>query len=101
LIAAVLALQAPLAEVLAVVAQQTVTVFAEARARSTHHFCATEPGDGVDANPGLAPEREASKRNLLHRTSAESAYGGLVVNDESISHIDAVMAESTALRNQV
>jgi hypothetical protein len=51
LIAAVLAAQAPFAEVLAVVGQQAIAILAYARTRTPHDFIGIESGSSPVANP--------------------------------------------------
>jgi len=51
LIAAVLAAQAPFAEVLAVVGQQAIAIFAYARTRAPHDFIGIESGSSPVTNP--------------------------------------------------
>jgi hypothetical protein len=43
LVASMLAVHAPLAEVLAVILENVVVIFTESQARATHHFISIEP----------------------------------------------------------
>jgi hypothetical protein len=99
--AALLVFHAPLAEVLAVVGEKSVAVFADAGERPARHFCPTEPRRRVDPDPDCPSQREARERNFFHRTSPQSAHSRFVVNDIAAPNIDAVMAEATARRNQM
>jgi hypothetical protein len=101
LIAALLILHAPLAEMLAVVGEKPVAVFPNAGAGPTRHFRTSEASRSVDSNPDRSAEREASERNLFHRAAAPSNHSGSVVDDVAASDIDAVVGEAVAWRNQV
>jgi hypothetical protein len=99
--AALLVLDAPLAEVLAVVCEKSVAIFADAGERPTRHFCAGESRRRMDPDPDRPSQREARERNFLQRSSPQSAHSRFVVYDFAAPNIDAVMAEATARRNQV
>ena len=71
LVAAVLIPEAPLDEVLAVVAEQSITILPEARARPVRHLGAIEAGGRLASHPDRPFLRETCKRNLFHRTPAE------------------------------
>jgi hypothetical protein len=63
---------------------------AQTRERPGHHLATIEaslPG----LNPDASTMREAFERNLLHRSAAESNRKAGVVNDVSVSDIDAMM----------
>jgi hypothetical protein len=59
--------QAPLAEVLAVVAEDSIAVLAEARMRPARHLDAVEARLTVSADPDCTSLPEAFQRNLFHR----------------------------------
>jgi len=66
LLAARLITQRPRAEVLAVIPQNIVTLFAQARSRTVHHFAAIEASFVMPHLDGVAM-RELFERSLLHR----------------------------------
>jgi len=99
--AAPLVLHTPLAEVLAVIGEKSVAVFADAGERPTRHCCATESRRRVSSDPNRPSKREARERNFFHRTSPQSGHNRFVVNDVAAPHIDAVATEATARRNQM
>jgi len=73
LVAALLTAKAPFAEVLAVVAEQSVAIFAEAGARPVNHLGGIEARRAAASNPNSAFLRETCKRYLFHRAPAKPA----------------------------
>jgi hypothetical protein len=63
----------PLAEMLAVVAEHSITIFTEARASPVDHLDGIEPRRHVASNPDLALLCEACKRYFFHRAPAKAA----------------------------
>ena len=70
LAAAVLIAQAPLAEVLAVVAEDSIAVLAEAGARPARHLASIEARLTMGSYPDRTSLREARERNLFHGGAA-------------------------------
>jgi hypothetical protein len=70
LVAALLIPQAPFAEVLAVVAQDSIAVLAEARTRAVRYLGSIKARLDVGSYPDLTPVREARQRNLCHGEAA-------------------------------
>ena len=93
--------QAPLAEMLAVVAEQPVTIFTEAGARAARHLGGVKARRAVASDPDRPFLCEACKRNFFHRSPAEFADHRPVVNDVTVAHIDTVMGEAATRCNEV
>jgi hypothetical protein len=74
----------------AVVGQESIVTFAQARACPLHHL-ATIESSPVMPNPDLMAMREALERNLFHRSAPESVRKAGVMNDASVTNINAVM----------
>jgi hypothetical protein len=73
LVAALLISEAPLAKVLAVIAEQSIGIFTKARTRPAYHLGTIETSGGVTSDPDGALLRETFKRNFFHRAPAEIA----------------------------
>ena len=89
--AAALAAQRPLTEVLAVVCQEPIAVFAEARAYPLHHFTAIE-ARCIVSNPDAVAMSEIFERNVFHRTASQSMGKAGVVDHPTVANEDAVVA---------
>jgi hypothetical protein len=70
LVAALLIPQAPFAEVLAVIAQDSIAVLAEARTRAVRYFGSIKARLDMGSHPDLTSVREAHQRNLFYREAA-------------------------------
>ena len=70
LVAAVLIAQAPLAEVLAVVCEDSIAVLAEAGARPARHLGSIEARLSMGSYPDPTSLREARERDLFHGDAA-------------------------------
>jgi hypothetical protein len=101
LITAMLALQTPFAEVLAVVTQQAITVFANTGPRTLYHVRVAEPSPLVRSYQDGTSTGEASERNLLHRPPERVTFKGSVANDLSVTNINAVVSEAEARCEEV
>jgi hypothetical protein len=91
----------PLAEVLAVVAQQAIAVLSQAGTRTTDHLLTIETRRGVRSHKDCVPVREDAQRNLLHRSPAELMCEGCVVHDGAATHVDAMVGKGKTRRNEV
>src|SRR5262245_49933560 len=91
----------PLDEVFAVVGEQPVTVFADARTSTFDDFLAEE----LRCHPRLdrvsLPEREFFERHFLDRKAREKPVEAAVVNDPAIARVHAMMKISPSWRRQV
>jgi hypothetical protein len=76
LLAAMFAAQTPLAEVLAVVAEEAIAVLADPRPRSPNHFLAVE-ASGAGSNPQSVSMSEPRERNLFHWAPVEPTHEAL------------------------
>jgi hypothetical protein len=63
----------PLAEMLAVIAEHSVTIFTEARASSADHLDGIVTRRHVTSNPDRSLLREACERYFFHRAPAKAA----------------------------
>jgi hypothetical protein len=93
LLAAMLAAQTPLAEVLAVVAEKPIVVLADPRPRSPNHFLAAE-ASCAGSDPKGVSMRETRERNLFDRTPVEPMCEGAVMNDPAAADVDTVMSKT-------
>jgi hypothetical protein len=100
LFAAALITQRPIAEVLAVIRQESIAAFAQARTRAFHHLAAIERRR-FGSNPEAAAASEMLDRNLFHRSAWKSVLEARVVNDAAASGVYSVMAVERARRDQV
>ena len=71
LITTALAVQAPCAEVLAVIGNQPIAILAEARVGTADGFHAREPGARALPDPDRVPMCERCERDLLHRAATQ------------------------------
>ena len=101
LVAAPLIPQTPFAEVLTVVGQQSVGVFAQSGARSADHLPTIEVRCRIGSDPARVAARETSERNLFHRPSVEAMCESRVMHDLAIADVDSVMLVTTARRDNV
>lgn len=101
LVAARRAVQRPLAELLAVVAEQTIAVLASTRAGAPNHFRGIEAGILVEPHAYAVSMSEACERNLFHRSPTEVMCEGTVVHDLSPADVDAVMGKARTRCNEV
>ena len=100
LLAAMFAAQTPLAEVLAVVAEEAIAVLADPRPRSPNHFLVVE-ASGAGSNPESVSMSEARERNLFHRAAVEPMYEGAVVDDTAAADVDTVVGKAQTRCNEV
>ena len=87
------AAQTPLAEVLAVVAEEPIAVLADPRPRSPNHFLAAE-ASGAGSDPKGVSMSETRERNLFDRTPVEPMREGAVMDDPAAADVDTVMSKS-------
>jgi hypothetical protein len=88
--AAALVAKRPYAKMLAIVRQNPVVGFAQARERSRHHFATIEALQ-VASNPDDVASSETLERNLFHRSAPEPVCKTSVVHDAPVADIDAVV----------
>ena len=94
------AAQTPLAEVLAVVAEEAIAVLADPRPRSPNHFLAVE-ASGAGSNPESVSMSETRERNLFHRAAVEPMYEGAVMDDTAAADVDTVVGKTQTRCNEV
>jgi len=91
LIAAMLTVQTPFAEVLTVVRQQPVSVLAHPGARPTDHFSTRESRWRIGSDPDRATAGETIESCFFHRASAQAVCESRVVHDLAAANVDSVM----------
>jgi len=92
--------QAPLAEVLAVVAEEAIVVLADPRPGSPDYFLAVELSV-AGSNPESVSVSETHERNLLHRPAVDPMYEGAVMDDMVAADVDAVMGKTQTRCDEV
>src|ERR1700730_6487352 len=85
------AAQTPFAEVLTVIGQQPIEVFAHTGSCSADDLSNVEIGWRVRSHPDALSARAMSERNFFHRSTAQTARESRVVNDLASTDVDAVM----------
>jgi hypothetical protein len=98
LVAAMLPTHAPLGEVLAVVRQYVIAVFAEPRSGTANHFRPILQPSRSRPNPDFPSLREPPQRNLLDGTLAQPAA---VLQYAASTGVDAVMRVRATWRDDV
>ena len=84
-------MQAPFAEVLAVIGQQPIEVFPHTGSCSADDLSNVEIGWRVRSHPDALSAREMSERNFFHRSPVQTVRESRVVNDLASTDVDAVM----------
>jgi hypothetical protein len=87
------AVQAPLAEMLAVVAEEPIAVLADPGPRSPNHFLAAE-ARGAGSDPQGVSLSETRERNLFHRTPVEPMHEGAVMGDPAAADVDTMVGKT-------
>lgn len=100
LFAAMFSAQTPLAEVLAVVAEQAIACFADPGSRSPNHCLAVEASRSRP-NPEGVSTSKPRERNLFHRSPVKSVYKGPVMDDPAIADVNPMVGKTEARRNEV
>jgi hypothetical protein len=94
------AAQTPLAEVLAVVAEEAIAVLADPGPRSPNHLLAVE-ASGAGSEPEGVAMSERRERNLFNRAAVEPMYQGAVMDDAAAADVDTVVSETQTRCNEV
>ena len=101
LIAALLPVQAPFAEVLTVVTEETIRVLADAAARAPNHFLSLGRRAGQRLDRDMMALSEVLERDLLDRATGQTVSDRPVVHDPAVTRIDPVMREAEARRDEM
>ncbi len=101
LLAARLAAHTPLAEMLAVVSEEAITVLADPRARSTYDLLPGEAEALMRSKPESVPVSETRDRNLFDRSPAKGALQSGVMDNPAAAHVNAVVSIREPWRNDV
>jgi hypothetical protein len=100
LTAAGAAVEAPRDEVLAVVGQQVVLVFAEAAACAAHRFHADELRGRVLTDRDFVAGGELFDGDFLHRAAMQRLREAGIVDDHAVARVDAVVFVARAARDE-
>ena len=95
-----LAAQTPLAEVLAVVAEEPIAVLADPGPRSPDHFLAAE-ASGAGSDPEAMSMSEVRERNFFHRSPVKPMYEGAVMDDPATADVNTVVGKAETGCNEV
>jgi hypothetical protein len=101
LVAAVLAAQTPLTEVLTVIGQHVVPVFAYTSPGTPHDFIGVEVGRAAAKQPHRVTGSELRQADLFDRRATQASHQASVLNDSAIPHVDAVVRIDSPGRNEV
>jgi hypothetical protein len=85
--------QAPLAEVLAVVAEESIAVLADPGPRSPNHFLAAETS-GAGADPQGVSMSETCERNLFNGTPVVPMHEAAVMGNPAAADVDTVVGKT-------
>src|SRR4051794_33043591 len=85
---------------LAVVGHDPIAALAQPRSRSFHHFTATEAARFTSYADAVAAG-ETFKRNVFHRSAPHSVCEARVVNDATVTHIDAMVRVERPRRDEM
>jgi hypothetical protein len=91
--------QTPLAEVLAVIAEEAIAVLADPRPRSANHFLAVE-ASAAGANKESVSMSETRQRDLFYWAAVKPMYEGAVMHDAA-TDVDPVMGEAKTRRKEM
>ena len=95
------AAQTPLAEVLAVVAEEVIAVLADPGPRSPNHLFMVEANGTISSNPDRVCVSETRERNLFHRSAVEATYQSAVVDDSAAADVDTMVGKGNTRCNEV
>jgi hypothetical protein len=93
--------QTPFAEVLAIVCQETITVFAHTGSSPADDLPDIEVRWSAGSHPDALATCEASQRNFLHGASAQTVREPRIVNNLAIACIYSVMQISATRRDKM
>jgi hypothetical protein len=93
--------QAPLAEVFAVVPNDVISILAKPTARTANHIFQVEAWVRVCAYGDGPAASKFRQRNLFYRSAAEASDDTRVMDDPTLTHIEAVMDVAAARRDEM
>jgi hypothetical protein len=89
--AALAAGNAPFAEVLTVISNDVIHVFAKSRARSRYDFCIGKRPRGMRKCKNALPVGELFQRDFLNGAALQAVAKTRVMHDSSVPNVNAVM----------
>jgi hypothetical protein len=93
--------QTPFAEVLAIVCQETIAVFAHTGSGPADDLPDIEVRWSAGSYPDALATCETSQRNFFHRPSAQTMRESRIMNDLAIAYIYSVMQVSATGRDKM
>jgi hypothetical protein len=93
--------QTPLAEVLAIIGQQSITVLADARTRAANDFFTVKVSGGVTPHPQGPSRGEKCERDFFYRTAAQASGEATVMHDVPLTDVDAMVKIAATSRNHM
>jgi hypothetical protein len=93
--------QTPLAEVLAIVGQQSITVLTDARTRPANDFFPVKVSGGATSHPQGSSRGEKCERDFFYRTAAQASGATTVMYDFPLTDVDAMVKIAAAPRNHM
>lgn len=93
--------QAPLAEVLAVVPNDVISILAKPTARTTNHIFPVEARIRVCAYGDGPATSKFRQRHLFYRSAVETSDDPRVMDDPTLTDIEAVMDVAAARRDEM
>lgn len=94
-------MQAPFAEVLAIVCQEPIAVFAHTGSGPADDLPDIEVRWSAGSDPDALAASETSQRNFFDRPSAQTLRESRIVDNLAIAYIDSVMQISAAGRDKM
>ena len=94
-------MQTPFAEVLAIVCQEPIAVFAHTGSGPADDLPDIEVRWSAGSDPDALATCETSQRNFFHRASAQTVREPRIVNNPAIACIYSVMQISATRRDQI
>ena len=99
--AAVFAVDTPLAQMLAIVAQEPIAILSKSGARAPHDFCALQAMGLSSSDPYRMSISETSERSLFHRSPVPVFGKGGVVHYGAAPHVDTMVCVGETRRHEV
>jgi hypothetical protein len=96
-----LATQTPLAEVLAVIGKQPITILTYPGARALDYLLAFEARRRMRFDPHRPAARESSQRDFFDWPPMQATCESCVVHHVAVAHIDSVVQIASARCNKV
>jgi hypothetical protein len=93
--------QTPLAEVLAIIGQQSITVLADARTRPANDFFTVKVSGGATPQPQGSSRGEKCERDFFYRTASQASGETTVMHDFPLTDVDAMVKIAATSRDHM